>query len=114
MMVGDPKQSIYGFNSSGPEYMDRFRKDYGATFIELTENFRSSKAIVSIAKSLEPTYQVEGQLPIPGAARLIVGKDEKDEARLMGLSDLTAPAVILLNATEHFSTSAALRFNDPV
>ncbi|MBK7665813.1 MAG: UvrD-helicase domain-containing protein [Sterolibacteriaceae bacterium] len=26
MMVGDPRQSIYGFNKSGPEYMDRFRR----------------------------------------------------------------------------------------
>src|SRR5205823_471711 len=83
MMVGDPKQSIYGFNSSGPEYMSHFREDYAATYVELTENFRSSKAIVNIARSLEPTYQVDGQLPISGAAQLIVGKDEEDEARLV-------------------------------
>lgn len=83
MMVGDPKQSIYGFNASGPEYMDQFRTEYGATYVELTENFRSSKAVVDVACALEPSYRVDGQLPIAGAARLLVGQDEKGEARLV-------------------------------
>ena len=49
MMVGDPKQSIYGFNTSSPDYMWRFRDEFGADEIELTENFRSSKAVVEVA-----------------------------------------------------------------
>jgi DNA helicase-2/ATP-dependent DNA helicase PcrA len=83
MMVGDPKQSIYGFNSSGPEYMEHFRSDFHPTYIELTENFRSSKSVVSIAQNIEPSYEVDGQLPIPGAAVLMVGRDEEAEARLV-------------------------------
>ena len=81
MMVGDPKQSIYGFNSSGPQYMEKFQAQFGAERIELTENFRSSLAIVRIARKLEPSYNVQGQLPISGRAELIVGSDEEDEAR---------------------------------
>jgi DNA helicase-2/ATP-dependent DNA helicase PcrA len=105
MMVGDPKQSIYGFNASGPEYMDRFREDHDATYIELTENFRSSKAVVSIAQSLEPAYQIEGQLPISGAAQLIVGKDEADEARLV------ANEILRLTAQGHPDVEGKVSFN---
>ena len=83
MMVGDPKQSIYGFNASGPEYMQYFTRDFHAKLVELTENFRSSKAVVDIATALEPSYAVEGQLPIRGAAKLLVGPDEIGEASLV-------------------------------
>lgn len=83
MMVGDPKQSIYGFNTSSPEFMDRFWRDFDATKIELAENFRSSQVVVAIAAKLEPSYNVEGQLPIRGEASLIVGSDEEAEARLV-------------------------------
>lgn len=83
MMVGDPKQSIYGFNTSSPEYMDRFLWDFGAKRIELTENFRSSQAVVSVARSIDPNYLVDAQLPIQGAARVFVGDDEAGEATLI-------------------------------
>ncbi|MDB5605105.1 MAG: UvrD/REP helicase [Bradyrhizobium sp.] len=81
MMVGDPKQSIYGFNTASPEFMEHFAADFNAVRIELTDNFRSSRVVVGIAKALEPTYVVEGQLPIQGQASLLAGTDEKDEAR---------------------------------
>lgn len=81
MMVGDPKQSIYGFNTSSPDFMWRFRDEFGADEIELTENFRSSQAVVGVARSLEPNYLVEAQLPIKGQVSVVVGNDEEDEAR---------------------------------
>jgi DNA helicase-2/ATP-dependent DNA helicase PcrA len=81
LMVGDPKQSIYGFNTSSPEYMNNFRDEFGAQQLELTENFRSSQAVVNVARSLEPNYLVAAQLPIPGNAELLIGSDEEDEAR---------------------------------
>lgn len=83
MMVGDPKQSIYGFNTSSPEYMDRFRDEFGAKVIELTANYRSSKAIVEVARSLDPHYLVAAQLPIPGMAKVLTGDNEEDEAKLI-------------------------------
>lgn len=83
MMVGDPKQSIYGFNTSSPEYMEKFRFEYAAKLIELTENFRSSQAVVNVARSIDPNYLVDAQLPIKGAARVLVGTDEEHEARLI-------------------------------
>lgn len=81
LMVGDPKQAIYGFNSSSPEFMYRFRDDFHAEEIELSENFRSSQAVVDIARALEPNYLIQGQLPIKGHAEVLVGQNEADEAR---------------------------------
>jgi DNA helicase-2/ATP-dependent DNA helicase PcrA len=81
MLVGDDKQSIYGFNKSSPVYMERFQRDFQAKTIELTQNFRSSRAVVDAAKAIDPKYQVAGQLPIAGAIALVVGQDEDDEAR---------------------------------
>ncbi|MBO2979049.1 ATP-dependent helicase [Burkholderia pseudomallei] len=83
MMVGDPKQSIYGFNTSSPEYMEKFRFEFEAKLIELTENFRSSQAVVKVARSIDPNYLVDAQLPIKGDARVFVGDDEEHEARLI-------------------------------
>jgi len=81
MMVGDPRQSIYGFNTSSPEYMERFGVDFAAKRIELTANYRSSRAVVKVAQSLDPNYMVAMQLPIEGSATVLKGGDERDEAK---------------------------------
>lgn len=83
MMVGDPKQSIYGFNTSDPKYMEQFSLDFSAERIELTENFRSSQAVVNAARQLIPGYAVQGQLPIVGWVRTLEGHDERHEAALV-------------------------------
>lgn len=83
MMVGDPRQSIYGFNTSGPEYMERFGRDFEAKRVQLTANYRSSRAVVRLAQQLDPNYMVAMQLPIEGRATVLVGDDEQQEARLI-------------------------------
>lgn len=83
MMVGDPKQSIYGFNTSSPEYMERFSEEFGARLIELTANYRSSKTVVDLARSLDPNYLVAAQLPIEGDAQILMGLSEENEAELI-------------------------------
>lgn len=83
MLVGDPKQSIYGFNTSSPKFMDQFVSDFNAKKVELTENFRSSAAVVSAARSLVPSYMVQAQLPIQGTIQLLVGDNEEHEAALI-------------------------------
>jgi DNA helicase-2/ATP-dependent DNA helicase PcrA len=80
MMVGDPRQSIYGFNTSSPEFMERFGFDFAAKRVQLTANYRSSRAIVDFAQTLDKNYMVAMQLPIPGSVRVLVGEDEEDEA----------------------------------
>lgn len=81
VMVGDPNQSIYGFNTSSPKYLTiDFKSDFNATEIRLEENYRSSRSVVRVAQALDPTYKVAGQLAVEGSARLIVGADEANEA----------------------------------
>lgn len=83
LLVGDPKQSIYGFNTSSPEYLQAFKSDFDALEIELQENYRSSREVVRIAQSLDSRYMVAAQVPIQGAVSLLIGADENDEARLV-------------------------------
>ncbi len=81
MMVGDKKQSIYGFNTADPKFMDYFVEDFRAGVIELHENFRSSRAVVQAAKRLDSTYYAKVDcLPVEGAVELIAANDESDEA----------------------------------
>ena len=80
MLVGEPKQAIFGWNGADPKYLDLFKQDFDAEKIFMNENFRSSQAVVKAAKALDPEYEVEGQLPIPGSIKLIVGEDEPREA----------------------------------
>ena len=83
IMVGDPKQAIFTWNGANPKYLDMFKADFGATTIELTENFRSSRAVVAAAQSLNPAYVLEGQLPIPGLVEIRACEDEEDEAKFI-------------------------------
>lgn len=81
VLVGDPNQSIYGFNTSSPKYLTvDFKSDFSATEIRLDENYRSSRSVVRVAQALDPNYRVAGQLAVEGSARLIVGADEANEA----------------------------------
>ena len=84
MMVGDKKQSIYGFNTADPRYLDEFKNDFDAKVIELHENFRSSRAVVEAAKKLDSSYLADvDKLPIKGTVELLIGEDEDDEAKLV-------------------------------
>lgn len=83
MLVGDPKQSIYGFNTSSPKYMESFAVEFGAKRLDLTENYRSSLAVVEKAKSLDPNYSVAGQVPIAGECKVLVGQDSEGEAKII-------------------------------
>ena len=81
LMVGDPKQAIYVWNGADPKYLDLFERDFSAKKVTLTENFRCSRTVVAAAQRLDPSYSVEGQLPVQGAVELIQSDDEPGEAR---------------------------------
>lgn len=84
MMVGDKKQAIYGFNTADTRFMDWFTNDFNALVIELHENFRSSRAVVEVAKRLDRTYLPEVEkLPIEGTVELLIGMDEDNEAKIV-------------------------------
>jgi DNA helicase-2/ATP-dependent DNA helicase PcrA len=81
LMVGDPKQAIYVWNGADPKYLDLFERDFGAKKITLTDNFRCSRKVVAAAQRLDPSYCVEGQLPVMGAVEVIASDDEAEEAQ---------------------------------
>ena len=81
LMVGDPNQAIYGFNGSSSCYMCKdFPNDYGAKKYELIDNYRSSHEVIEAAKKIEPSFAMEGQLPIQGELASFVFEDEQAES----------------------------------
>ena len=82
MMVGDPNQSIFHFNGSSPDYMDKqFVRDLNPTIVELNENYRSSKAILSAAKKIIPDVEDISGTVKEGAFEIHCLEDENSEAR---------------------------------
>ncbi len=51
-MVGDMKQSIYGFRGSEPSIFADYRKDDSVKLISLTHNFRSDKPVIDISNEI--------------------------------------------------------------
>jgi DNA helicase-2/ATP-dependent DNA helicase PcrA len=81
MMVGDPNQSIYHFNGSSPDYMDKqFVGDFKPVIVELNENYRSSKKVLEAAEKIIPD------------AEYIVGTVKEGVFEINGLNDEKAEA----------------------
>ena len=81
MMVGDPNQSIYHFNGSSPDYMDKhFVHDFNPVIVELNENYRSSKAVLASAKKIFPDAEDITGTVKEGIFELHRADDEDDEA----------------------------------
>lgn len=82
MMVGDPNQSIFYFNGSSPDYMDKqFVHDFHPKVFELTENYRSSKLVLSAAKKIIPEAKyIEGTVK-EGIFEIHSLEDEDREAQ---------------------------------
>lgn len=51
-MVGDIKQSIYGFRGSEPEVFADYRRDSSVEMISLMHNFRSDKTVIDFANDV--------------------------------------------------------------
>lgn len=57
LVVGDPRQAIYGFRGAAPGGMDKMVKELNATVFPLNITYRCAKNIVSAAALLVPDYQ---------------------------------------------------------
>ncbi|NOQ64279.1 MAG: AAA family ATPase [Methyloprofundus sp.] len=82
MMVGDPNQSIFHFNGSSPDYMDKhFVHDFSPSVFELNENYRSSLAILEAARKIIPDVENITETVKAGIFEIKALEDEGDEAR---------------------------------
>lgn len=81
MMVGDPDQMIYGFNGSSSQFLcESFIADFTPKVFRLTENYRSSKAVVRAANRLRPGAQKEAEFAMEGTVKLAAFSSEEEEA----------------------------------
>ena len=81
MMVGDPNQSIFAFNGSSPEFMDKkFVEDFSPKIIELKENYRSSRYLLKAAGRIIPDSNDIVNTVIKGIFEIYTADDEKSEA----------------------------------
>ena len=82
MMVGDPNQSIFAFNGSSSEYMTRmFVEDFHPKIIELKENYRSSKRVLSAAQKIIPDSCDIINTVKEGIFEMYQMEDEESEAK---------------------------------
>ena len=82
MMVGDPNQAIFHFNGSSPNYMAKqFVRDFNPVVVELTENYRSSKAVLSAARKIIPDAEYIVETVKEGLFEINYFEDECREAQ---------------------------------
>jgi DNA helicase-2/ATP-dependent DNA helicase PcrA len=83
MLVGDPKQAIYGFNGASSDFMlKHFIQDFEVpkeNKFELTENYRLSKQIIAAANRLQPSTMQENQA-VNGEVKALSFPNEDAEA----------------------------------
>jgi len=84
-VVGDPRQSIYGFRGGAPSHLDAYLKAYGkrGERAPLTVSFRSTRAIVDAGNAVLPdAYPLRARPRAPkGIHPLVVGfEDARAEA----------------------------------
>lgn len=102
MMVGDPKQSIFAFNGSSPQYMsEQFVKDYSPEIIQLTENYRSSKKVLEAASKIISL----------NSSDIICNIAKKGEFHLFKAGDQSKEAIYVFNKINELVES---KFHDDI
>ena len=81
MMVGDPNQSIYHFNGSSVDYMNKeFVCNFEPSIYELSENYRSSKQVLQAATKIIPDIENTEETVKEGVFEILSLEDEATEA----------------------------------
>jgi DNA helicase II / ATP-dependent DNA helicase PcrA len=118
-VVGDPDQAIYGFRGSDPSYFERFTADYpDAVVIGLTENYRSTKAVVGAATQVieacrgRAARRLEAHSPISARVERFWAADEWEEAEYIADSIARAVGGTSLESIEDGAGTEPLAFHD--
>lgn len=81
MMVGDPNQSIYGFNDSSAEYMQsHFVEDFQPIQHQLIDNYRSSHWVLELANKIKPGSMKNMQAATQGGGAFFEASSSEEEA----------------------------------
>lgn len=84
MIVGDPNQSIYGFNGSSPEYMESlFINDFNVKKIILSENYRCSRSVIEASNKLMDLNVSAINYVINGEFYIHEASNEANEAKFV-------------------------------
>ncbi|MCH6233152.1 ATP-dependent helicase [Cognataquiflexum rubidum] len=84
MMVGDPNQSIFGFNGSASSYMQEdFVADFNAQEITLNENYRCSKSVIEASNILMGLKVEPLNYVINGIFEIYPAQSEFDETEFV-------------------------------
>ena len=82
-VIGDPRQSIYGFRGASGDVFERFEQDFpDARKVTLTLNYRSAPEIVRAGNAVfaDAPVQLAAVRPTAGRVRLVETLDEYREA----------------------------------
>jgi DNA helicase-2/ATP-dependent DNA helicase PcrA len=83
LMVGDPKQSIFSFTGSSPDFMQKhFIEDFFADTKIIEKNYRSSNAVLSLAEKIQPNGGV-GKNYFDGICGINDFENEETEAQFI-------------------------------
>lgn len=63
-LVGDTRQSIYGFNEACPQYLIKLTKDPSVKTYSLNENYRNAPAILNFAKGIINKISNDDSIPM--------------------------------------------------
>ena len=108
-VVGDVKQSIYGFRGSDNKYFKRFSLDFpGCEKIILTKNYRSSQTILDasfqmISKSLENEEKLKVFSDVENIKKLIIKETATERAEAVAIGKMIEK---LVGGTSFFSMDA--------
>ena len=82
MLVGDDKQSIYGFNGSDSRLMtEQFVSDFSPILYELNENYRSATSIIKFANTIDGSNITAVNCKYEGELKAFSFVDERTEAK---------------------------------
>lgn len=87
VIVGDPRQGIYGFRGADTASFERFKTELGGKVLKLTVTYRCPKAVVAVAQTIVSDFEAAPSAP-EGTVR---------EMSSMGLVNAAQPGNFILS-----------------